>query len=188
MKKRISSFLLAVVMLIGLLPTTSFAAGTLEEAMAEVDIYAKNDDLEWLTMNGSVKTQHYTYYNYTSVQTGQTNEIPAYCVDPRLYGVPALVEEGTAIKYSAESIVNDPKVCGIIANGYPHMPLSTLGVNSVDEAYYATKTALWIYLLGNWSLDGLGINPSLSGAEKAAAERVLKATRDIYNRGMTWNG
>ena len=46
MKKRISSFLLAVVMLIGLLPTTSFAAGTLEEAMAEVDIYAKNDDLE----------------------------------------------------------------------------------------------------------------------------------------------
>ena len=118
MKKRISSFLLAVVMLIGLLPTTSFAAGTLEEAMAEVDIYAKNDDLEWLTMNGSVKTQHYTYYNYTSVQTGQTSEIPAYCVDPRLYGVPALVEEGTAIKYSAESIVNDPKVCGIIANGY----------------------------------------------------------------------
>ena len=187
MKKRISSFLLAVVMLIGLLPTTSFAAGTLEEAMAEVDIYAKNDDLEWLTMNGSVKTQHYTYYNYTSVQTGQTNEIPAYCVDPRLYGVPALVEEGTAIKYSAESIVNDPKVCGIIANGYPHMPLSTLGVNSVDEAYYATKTALWIYLLGNWSLDGLGINPSLSGAERTAAERVLKATRDIYNRGMTWN-
>ena len=67
------------------------------------------------------------------------------------------------------------------------MLLSTLGVNSVDEAYYATKTALWIYLLGNWSLDGLGINPSLSGAEKAAAERVLKATRDIYNRGMTWN-
>ena len=187
MKKRISSFLLAVVMLIGLLPTTSFAVGTLEEAMAEVDVYAKNDDLEWLTMNGSVKTQHYTYYNYTSTQTGQTKEIPAYCVDPRLYGVPALVEEGTSIKYSAESIVNDPKVCGIIANGYPHMSLSTLGVNSVNEAYYATKTALWIYLLGNWSLDGLGINPSLSGAEKAAAERVLKATRDIYNRGMTWD-
>jgi len=187
MAKRILSLFLAVLTLVGTFTLPASAAPTLDEAMAEVDIYARNDDLEWLTMNGSIKTQHYTYYNYTSVQTGRVKEIPAYCVDPRLYGVPALVEEGTAIKYSAESIVNDPKVCGIIANGYPHMPLSTLGVSSVDEAYYATKTALWIYLLGNWSLDGLGINPSLSGAEKAAAERVLKATRDIYNRGMTWN-
>ena len=187
MAKRILSMFLAVLTLVGTFALPTSAASTLDEAMAEVDIYARNDDLEWLTMNGSVKTQHYTYYNYTSAQTGQTKEIPAYCVDPRLYGVPALVEEGTSIKYSAESIVNDPKVCGIIANGYPHMPLSTLGVESVDEAYYATKTALWIYLLGNWSLDGLGINPSLSGAEKAAAERVLQATRDIYNRGMTWD-
>ena len=187
MSKRILSFFLAVLTLVSTLTLPASAAPTLDAAMAEVDVYARNDDLEWLTMNGSIKTQHYTYYNYTSAQTGQVKEIPAYCVDPRLYGVPALVEEGTAIKYSAESIVNDPKVCGIIANGYPHMPLSTLGVNSVDEAYYATKTALWIYLLGNWSLDGLGINPSLSSAERAAAERVLKATRDIYNRGMTWN-
>ncbi len=187
MTKRIMSLFLAVLTLVSTFTLPASAAPTLEEAMAEVDVYARNDDLEWLTMNGSVKTQHYTYYNFTSTQTGQTKEIPAYCVDPRLYGVPALVDEGTAIKYSAESIVNDPKVCGIIANGYPHMPLSTLGVNSVEEAYYATKTALWIYLLGNWSLDGLGINPKLSGPEKTAAERVLKATRDIYNRGMTWD-
>ena len=37
---------------------------TLEEAMAEVDVYARNETLDWLTMNGSVKEQHYTYYNY----------------------------------------------------------------------------------------------------------------------------
>ena len=187
MAKRIMSLFLAVLTLVSTFTLPVSAAPTLDAAMAEVDVYARNDDLEWLTMNGSIKTQHYTYYNYTSAQTGQVKEIPAYCVDPRLYGVPALVEEGTAIKYSAESIVNDPKVCGIIANGYPHMPLTTLGVDNVEEAYYATKTALWIYLLGNWSLDGLGINPNLSGADKTAAERVLKATRDIYNRGMTWN-
>ncbi len=187
MTKRIVSLIMAVVMLVGMMVVPSSAAPTLEEAMEEVNIYAKNDDLVWLTMNGAVKDQHYTYYNYTSVQTGQNKEIPAYCVDPRLYGVPKLVEEGTAIKYSAESTVNDPKVCGIIANGYPHMDLATLGLQSVDEAYYATKTALWIYLLDNWSLDKLGINPSLTGADKQAAERVLKATRDIYNRGISWD-
>ena len=110
MAKRIMSLFLAVLTLVSTFTLPASAAPTLDEAMAEVDIYARNDDLEWLTMNGSVKTQHYTYYNFTSTQTGQTKEIPAYCVDPRLYGVPALVEEGTAIKYSAESIVNDPKV------------------------------------------------------------------------------
>ena len=187
MAKRIMSLFLAVVTLFSSLVLPSSAASTLDEAMAEVNVYARNDDLDWLTMNGSVKTQHYTYYNFRSLETGQTKEIPAYCVDPRLYGVPALVPEGDAIKYSAESTVSDPKVCGIIANGYPHMSLDTLGVNSVEEAYYATKTALWIYLLGNWSLSGLGINPNLSGSQKAAAERVLQATIDIYNRGMVWN-
>jgi len=175
------SLLLVLVTLLGILPVTSFAAPTLEEAMAEVDVYARSETLDWLTMNGSVKEQHYTYYSYTSPITNQANEIPAYCVDPRLYGVPALVPEGTPIKYTAPDTVSDPKVCGIIANGYPHEPLSTLKLNTPEEAYYATKTALWIYLLGNWSVNGLGINPN---ADRAAAERVLEATKTIYARGM----
>lgn len=187
MLRRLFSLLLAVLVLVGTFALPASAAPTLEEAMAEVNVYAKNMDLNWLTMNGSIKTQHYTYYNYTSPISGETQEIPAYCVDPRLYGVPALVPEGTAIKYSGERLVSDPKVCGIIANGYPHIMLETLGVNNVEEAYYATKTALWIYLLDSWSLDGLGINPNLNSTDRAAAERVLQATRDIYWRGMQWD-
>ena len=184
MKKRIISLFLAFVTLLGILPVTSLAAPTLEEAMAEVNVYARNETLNWLTMNGSVKEQHYTYYNFRSEQTGQVREIPAYCVDPRLYGVPALVPEGTPIKYTAPDTVSDPKVCGIIANGYPHEPLSALKLNTPEEAYYATKTALWMYLLGNWSVNGLGINPN---ADQAAAQRVLEAAKAIYTRGMGWN-
>ena len=41
----------------------------------------------YLTINGSIKTQRYLYYKYTSVQTGQVTEIPAYCVDPDLYSI-----------------------------------------------------------------------------------------------------
>ena len=188
MKKRILSLLLAVLLLVGLLPTSALAASSLEDAMREVSIYARNDDLNWLTMNGSVRTQHYTYYRYTSVLDGSTTEVPAYCVDPNLYGVPALVPEGTAIHYTCSETVSDPKVCGIVSNGYPHVDLRTLGVNSVEEAYYATKTALWCYILrGSWSINKLGINPALTGADKEAAQRVLKATQDIYYRGMLWN-
>ena len=188
MKKRILSLFLAVLLLVGLLPTSALAASSLEDAMSEVSIYARNDDLNWLTMNGSVRTQHYTYYRYTSVLDGSTTEVPAYCVDPNLYGVPALVPEGTAIHYTCSETVSDPKVCGIVSNGYPHVDLRTLGVNSVEEAYYATKTALWCYILrGSWSINRLGINPALTGADKEAAQRVLKATQDIYYRGMLWN-
>ncbi|MBO6266768.1 MAG: Cys-Gln thioester bond-forming surface protein, partial [Synergistaceae bacterium] len=186
-RKRILSLLLAALTVVGMFPTPTFAADSLEEAMAEINIYARDRKLNWLTMNGSVKEQEYTYYNYRSAQTNETKEIPAYCVDPRLYGVPAKTSEGTPIKYSAESTVNDPKICGIISNGYPHMTLNDLGLQSVDEAYYATKTALWIYLLGNWSISGLGVNPNLTGADKEAAQRVLTATKTIYERGMYWN-
>lgn len=172
MKKRMISLLLVLVTLLGILPVTSFAAPTLEEAMAEVDIYARNETLDWLTMNGSVKEQHYTYYKYESVQTGQLKEIPAYCVDPRLYGVPALVPEGTPIKYTAPDTVSDPKVCGIIANGYPHESLSVLKVNTPEEAYYATKTALWIYLLGK---------PEIIPEEA----RVIRQIYDAYLSGKS---
>ncbi|MBR1455843.1 MAG: Cys-Gln thioester bond-forming surface protein, partial [Oscillospiraceae bacterium] len=186
MRKKFLAFLLAVLTVVSTLAMPVSAASTREEAMRDVNVYAKDKDLNYLTMNGSVKVQHYTYYNYQSVQTGQTKEIPAYCVDPRLYGVPAKVPEGTAIRYSAESTVSDPKICGIISNGYPHMSLSDLGLQSIDEAYYATKTAVWIYLLGNWTTSGLGVNPNLSGAEREAAQRVLQATKTIYQRGMYW--
>ena len=186
MTKRIIAAFLAVLTIFSMLAVPASAASSLEEAMAEVDIYAKHDSLNWLTMNGSIKEQHYTYYLYTSEQTGQTKEIPAYCVDPFLYGVPQKAPEGTAVKYSVESAVSDPKVCGIISNGYPHMQLSDLGLQSVSEAYYATKTALWIYLIGDWTISGLGINPNLGGADRAAAQRVLDATKIIYERGMYW--
>ncbi len=187
MKKRFFSILLVFAMLLGLLPTTAFAAPTLEDAMKEVNIFARYNVLNWLTMNGSVKEQRYIYYNYESMQTGETKEIPAYCVDPNLYGVPEKVSEGTSIKYGSDTTVQDPKICGIIANGYPHQPLETLGLQTVDEAYYATKTAVWTYLLGNWSIDKLGINPNLTGVDREAAERVLEATKNIYWRGMAWD-
>ena len=188
MKKRILSMLLAVLTLLSVLPAPANAAPTLEDAMAEVDIYGSKTPLNWLTMNGSVKTQYYTYYNYRSEATGATTQIPAYCVDPNLYGVPVLApDEGTPIKYSATEKGNDPKIIGIIANGYPHIDMAKMGVNSVEEAYYATKMALWCYLIPGWDISKLGINPALTGADKAAAERVLQATRDTYRRGMYWN-
>lgn len=80
----------------------------------------------------------YTYYNYVD-RNGNTKEIPAYCVNPNTKGVPQTVPEGESIKYLAEEIGSDPKVMGIIANGYPHRGLSELKLENKYQAYYATR-------------------------------------------------
>ncbi len=186
MKRRILSLMMAFTIIMSVIVVPARAASTLDEAMAEVNVYADKTDLNWLTMNGSVKTQWYTYYNYTS-PSGKTTEVPEYCVDPNLYGVPVKAPQGTPIKYGADHLETDPKLVGILSNGYPHYTLESLGVTSKEQAYYATKMALWCYLLGSWDISNLGVNPSLTGADRQTAENVLKAAKDIYQHGMYWD-
>ncbi|MEI3347444.1 MAG: thioester domain-containing protein, partial [Dysosmobacter sp.] len=117
MKKLLSMFL-ACVLLLGILPTSAWAADSVEAALGEVDIYNGGYELGYLSINGAVKKQDYTYFMYKS-NDGTTKEVPAYCVNPYLKGVPQKVEPGESIKYLAEERSSDPKVVGIISNGYP---------------------------------------------------------------------
>lgn len=118
---------------------------------------------------------------------GRTKEIPAYCVNPNTKGVPQSVAPGESIKYLAEEKGNDPKVMGIIANGYPTRGLSELKLENKYQAYYATKMALWCYLLPNWDISNLKVNPNLTGVELQRAQAILAASKDIYARGTTWS-
>ena len=93
MKKRIISMLLLVVMLLGMLPTAAFAADSVEEALGEIDIYNGGVRMSYLSINGRNRELIYTYYNYID-RNGQTREIPAYCVNPNIKGVPQTVSEG----------------------------------------------------------------------------------------------
>lgn len=186
MKKRVMCMLLAVVMMLGMFPGTAFAADSVEEALGEVDIYNGGTPLSYLSINGRVRTLIYTYYNYVD-RNGNTKEIPAYCVNPNIKGVPQTVEVGESIKYLAEEIGSDPKVMGIIANGYPHRGLSELKLDNKYQAYYATKMALWAYLLPNWDINNMKVNPDLTGLELERANKMLAAVKDIYRRGTAWS-
>ena len=186
MKTRVMSMLLAVIMIFGMIPGTAFAASSVEEALGEVDIYNGGTHLTYLSINGRVRDLIYTYYNYVN-RNGQTKEIPAYCVNPNTKGVPQTVAEGESIKYLAEEIGSDPKVIGIIANGYPHRGLAELKLENKYQAYYATKMALWAYLLPNWDINNMKVNPNLTGVELERANKILAATKDIYRRGTAWS-
>ena len=185
MKKRLMSAFLAVIMLFSMLSTTAFAASSEEEALGEIDIYNGGVKMSYLSINGRIREQIYTYYNHVT-PSGAVKEIPAYCVNPNDKGVPQTVGVGESIQYLADEKAADPKVTGIIANGYPNRGLSELGVENKYHAYYATKMALWCYLLSHWDINNLKVNSNLTGVELKRAQQILAAAKDIYRRGTAW--
>lgn len=185
MKKRFMSAFLAVIMLFSMLSTTAFAASSEEEALGEINIFNGGVTMSYLSINGRIREQIYTYYNRVT-PSGAVKEIPAYCVNPNDKGVPQTVGVGESIKYLADEKAADPKVTGIIANGYPNRGLSELGLENKYHAYYATKMALWCYLLSHWDINNLKVNPNLTGLELERAQKILAAVKDIYRRGTTW--
>ena len=186
MKKRLISMLLLVVMVLGMLPATALAASSEEEALGEVNIYNGEQKLSYLSINGRIRELIYTYFNHVDAN-GKNKEIPAYCVNPNTTGVPQTVGPGESIKYIAKEKGSDPKIMGIIANGYPTRGLSELKLENKYHAYYATKMALWCYLLPNWNINNLKVNPNLTGAELQRARAILAAAKDIYVRGTAWS-
>lgn len=139
----------------------------------------------YLSINGRIREQIYTYYNHVT-PSGSVKEIPAYCVNPNDKGVPQTVGEGESIQYLADEKAADSKVTGIIASGYPNRGLSELGLENKYHAYYATKMALWCYLLSHWDINNLKVNPNLTGVELQRAQKILAAAKDIYRRGTAW--
>ena len=144
--KRIISLILTLAVALSLLVLPAGAASTPEEALGEVNIYDGGYSMKYLAVNGKVQTQSYTYFLYEN-SAGETQEIPAYCVNPNQYGVPQTVNEGESIRYLAEEKASDPKVVGLVANMYPHRSLAELGVANKYQAFYAGKIALWCSLI-----------------------------------------
>ena len=187
MRKRMIAMLLCIATMLSLCTGfASAASSTIGGALGEVNITNGDYKMSYLSMNGVVRSQSYTYFNYKSA-SGAMKEIPAYCINPTTKGVPQTVGPGQSIKYIANEASNDPKIVGIIANGYPHRGLSELKLDNKYQAYYATKMALWCYLIDGWSIDRLTVNPSLSGVEKERGEKLLAAAKDIYKRGIWWS-
>ena len=75
--KRIAALLLTLLLVVGLLPTVALAASSEEEALGEVQIYHDGTEMSYLSINGRVRTQVFTYYNYINAK-GQSVRVPAY--------------------------------------------------------------------------------------------------------------
>ncbi len=131
----------------------------------DINIYSTGDCPSLIAYKGIPVRVMYVEYTTNGVT------YPAYCLDKTMPGV----EQG-AYNVTVNEQINDVGLWRVITNGYPYKTLEELGVNSKEEAFTATKQAIYCYIHGNnpydySALDSAGI----------AGERTLNALHKILN-------
>lgn len=103
-------------------------------------------------------------------------EYPAYCLNKELDGVGKV--EGYSV--TIDKVVDNELVRKVIINGYPYKSLETLGVKDIDEAYTATKMAVYC-ILYDYDIDKK-FKPI-----GEAGKRTLNAIRKIVDTAKSSN-
>ena len=125
-------------------------------------IYLVGDCGSLMTYKGNPIKVSYVEYTEGGVH------YPAYCLDAAKPG--AETQEYTV---SITSSINDVGLWRRIINGYPYKSIEDLGVANKEEAFTATKQAVYCYLYNH--------NPADYGAIGEAGQRTLNAFNKIIN-------
>lgn len=160
MKKRISIIITLIVILISLIPIKSSAATPINTAY----IYATKKTNGLLMWNGLGIHTHMAVYKVNG------KEYPAYCMNRDLPGV----EIGFSQTVDVNKLVSNVMVWRAIINGYPYKSISELGCKSEEEAYLATKQAVYC-MLTNRDVNEYSVNSEY----KESGTRTLNALKQI---------
>lgn len=121
----------------------------------------KCEDL--LKYEGEERTIYYAKY----IQDGI--EYPAYCLEKTKQDIDVTKPYSVLINNN----ISDVMLWKIIINGYPYKTIEELGCKNKEEAFSATKEAIYCYIHGNNRYGYTGIGE--------AGERTIKAFYKIYN-------
>lgn len=130
--------------------------------ISSAHIYLVGDCGSLMTYKGNPIKVSYVEYTEGGVH------YPAYCLDAAKPG--AETQEYTV---SITSSINDVGLWRRIINGYPYKSIEDLGVANKEEAFTATKQAVYCYLYNH--------NPADYGAIGEAGQRTLNAFNKIIN-------
>lgn len=170
--KRLFSFLCAIVTLINLfsvfIPSVSYALEE-DDSILLVD---KGTCGRFLTYNGSEIRAMYVVY-----EGKDGKEYPAYCLEPSFQGVGS--EDIPYGEYVIKGKIDNDRLWRVVTNAYPYKSLSSYGVVSEREAFFATKQALYR------TLDDASLN---YGGLNSEGENMVDAIKDLYNIGKNGRG
>lgn len=134
-------------------------------AISSADLYSIGDCGQLLKYKGNIVKVSYV----ECVQDGVN--YPAYCLDKTKPGA-----ESGAYTVSINQAVQDVGLWRRVVNGYPYKTLEELGVQTKEEAFTATKQAIYCYIHGN--------NPNDYSAIGEAGQRTLNAMWQIINNAQ----
>ncbi len=163
MKKKKSKIKkLLIILAIFIMNGLGFMNAVYATSIESANLYSIGDCGQLLKYKGNVIKVSYVQYSYNGV------DYPAYCMNPNKPGA-----ETQSYSVSVQEAVNDVGLWRRIINGYPYKSIEELGVANKEEAFSATKHAIYCYLYGNDpnSYEGIG----------EAGERTLRAMYTIIN-------
>lgn len=153
-KKRFLALLIALVVALPFIqsPLTAQAAG--EGSVTRKITVVKGKDINDIQYKGS-NVLHSSAWWYDDDGTKH----PAFCVDPKLAG-PGEIAAG---KYDVNvtGAETNEKIAAILNNSIPYKTYQELGVANEEEAYAATKAAIWCVIgVSNYTNKDLWDNPA----------------------------
>ena len=145
----------------------------------------KWDGSKWVYL-----TYNRTYYTDTNGQ-----KYIAYCLSPGLPGVGYVSGEKDTYQVKISKIVDDDRVWRIIKNGYPYKTVEELGVETEDDAYFATMQAIncvlrgytleeakTLYIPGQFAINGENYNDI-----QRRGTKTLNAMYNLIDIGINGN-
>lgn len=138
----------------------------------KANLYSKGECGQLLKYNGViVKTTMVVYAK-------DNKEYPAYCLDVEKKGVTS----SSPYDVTIEGLITDVSVWRAITNGYPYKTPEQLGCQNVNEAYTATKQAVYCMIYNRdeemmKKYEGIG----------EAGQRTVTALRNIVNTARNSN-
>lgn len=161
-KKGIVILLLIVLLGSIIIPKSSIAAGR------TVELYATHRYGNLLERNGVDLTCIYIVHKKDGI------EYPSYCLNLELDGA----TEDFSYSVNADNLITDMEIWRTVTNGYPYKTPAELGCKTKEEAYLATRQAVYcaVYDRDPNSYKALG---------GEAGERTLKALKQIVTSART---
>lgn len=133
-------------------------------SLNSVQIKSGGDCGSLLTYKGVVVKAYYAYYE----ANGEV--YPAYCLDKTKQGV----TDQISYDVSVQEAVHDVRLWRYVVNGYPYKTIEQLGCQTKEEAFTATKQAIYCYVHGNQVNDYAPIGE--------AGQRTLNALKQIVSQ------
>lgn len=160
--KKIIYLIVTVIIILQSLSNVVMAATEISKANLKNDHSIKTN----VQFKSSDGTWHNLICNYIAYTTNGT-KYPAYCIK---HGVNGVDEEG-AYTVNISKLISDNKIWRTIINGYPYKTPKELGVETKDDAYLATKQAVYSVML----------NRDVKNYYKGTNDKGKKVVKAIYN-------